>query len=336
MLDNLMVSVMIMSTVGRIGCFAEGCCSGKPTSVPWAIRLPLNPGVAVHPTQVYMFFSELAIVWILIYIQKKRKYDGQTFWAGIFLYSIYRFLIEFYRINPVFVYGLTHAQVFSIITLFISGFYLYFRKFGIARGRQPYMVWPLAAGLSVLIVNPFMGMFLIVFAAFIAFFFRDPERVIPLSGSTVLSPADGHVADITLCDNDPAMNGPCSKISIYLSLFDVHVNRSPISGTVEQVVYSPGKFDFAFDKTADLDNENNLITITSGRGKVMVRQIAGKLVRRISCYCKEGDIVKKGDRIGIIELGSRVQVYLPRNFKIKVKAGEKVAGGETILAVLEE
>ena len=144
------------------------------------------------------------------------------------------------------------------------------------------------------------------------------------------------MADIAVCDNDPVMNGPCLKISIYLSLFDVHVNRSPISGTVGQIVYSPGKFDFAFDKNSDMGNENNLITITSDRAKIMVRQIAGKLVRRISCYCKEGDILKQGDRVGIIELGSRVQIYLPRNVKIKVKVGDKVRGGETTLAVREE
>ena len=93
-------------------------------------------------------------------IDRGEKYDGQTFWVGIFLYSIYRFLIEFYRTNPIFLYGLTHAQFFSIITLSISGFYLYFKKFSIARGKQPYVVWPLAGGLIVLADNPFLGIFL--------------------------------------------------------------------------------------------------------------------------------------------------------------------------------
>jgi phosphatidylserine decarboxylase len=283
-----------------------------------------------------MFFSELVILVILIRLQKQRKYDGQTFWLGVFLYSIYRFLIEFYRTNPVFLYGLTHAQFFSIITLSISGFYLYFKKFGIDRGKQPYVVWPLAGGLIVLAANPFLGIFLLALAAFIAFFFRDPERAVPLSEKAILSPADGLLTDIALCDSDPTMNGPYSKISIYLSFFDVHINRSPIEGTVESIIYSPGKFHFAFDKNAGADNENNLITITNSRAKIMVRQIAGKLIRRIRCYCKKDGLLKQGERIGIIEFGSCVQVYIPRNFKIKVKTGEKIRGGETILAVLDE
>ena len=335
-MDILMVSTIIMSSFGRIGCLAQGCCMGKPTNLPWAIRFPLNPGLAVHPTQIYMFFSELVILVILMRLQKKRKYDGQTFWVGIFLYSIYRFLIEFYRTNPIFLYNLTHAQFFSIITFCISGVYLYFKKCSIAKGKQPYVIWPLTAGLIILAVNLFLGIFLIACAAFIAFFFRDPERAISLSEKNILSPADGRVIDITLYDNGPIMNMPYSKISIYLSLLDVHVNRSPISGTVESIIYSPGKFHFAFNKNITSDNENNLITITNSRAKIMVRQIAGKLVRRIHCYCKKESLLRQGERIGIIEFGSCVQVYIPQNFKIKVKIGEKTSGGETILASLEE
>ncbi|MFA5144913.1 MAG: phosphatidylserine decarboxylase [Candidatus Omnitrophota bacterium] len=333
-MDNFMVSAMIMSTIGRIGCLAQGCCIGKPANVPWAIRFPFNPGVAVHPAQIYMFFSELAIMGFLMRLQKQRRYDGQTFWTGIFLYSIYRFLIEFYRTNPIFLYGLTHAQFFSIITFSISGFYLYFKEFGIVKRKQPYVVWLLAIGLVVLAANLFLGIFLLAFATFIAFFFRDPERAIPLSEKAILSPADGRLTDIALCDSVPS--GPYTRISIYLSLFDVHTTRSPVSGIVESIIYSPGKFHFAFNKNKAADNENNLIAITNSRFKIMVRQISGKLIRRISCYCKKNDLVRQGDRIGIIEFGSCVQVYIPRNFKIKAKIGEKIRGGETILAVLEE
>ena len=335
-LDNFMVAAMIMSAIGRIGCLAQGCCIGKPTNVPWAIKFPFNPAVAVHPTQIYMFLGELIIIGILIRLQKQRSYDGQTFWIGIFLYSIYRFLIEFFRTNSTFLYGLTHAQFFSIITFCISVFYIYFKKFGIARGRQPYVAWPLAMGLIALAANLFLGIFLLAFAAFIAFFFRDPEITIRLSDKTVLSPADGCVTNIALCNSDPAMNESCSKISIYLSLFNVHINRAPIGGRVESIIYSPGKFHFAFNKNISADSENNLITITNNQTKIMVRQIAGKLVRRIRCYCKKMDLLKQGDRIGIIEFGSCVQIYIPRNFKIKVKTGEKIKGGETTLAILEE
>jgi hypothetical protein len=161
-----------------------------------------------------MFIGEMIILGILLGVQKRRRYDGQTFWTGIFIYSIYRFLIEFYRINPIFLYGLTHAQFFSMITFFISGSYLYYKKSGIARGKRPYAVWPLAVGLTVLAYYPFPGIFLLAFSTFIAFFFRDPERIIPFSENAVLSPADGRITDIAVCDNDPAMNGPCSRISI--------------------------------------------------------------------------------------------------------------------------
>ena len=335
-MDNLMVSTMIMSAMGRIGCLAQGCCLGKPTNVPWAIRFPFNPDVAVHPTQIYMFFGELAILVILMRLQQKRQYDGQTFWVGIFLYSIYRFLIEFYRTNPVFLYGLTHAQFFSIITFCISGFYLYSKKFGIARGKQSYVTWLLAAGLIVLAANLSLGIFLILLAAFNAFFFRDPERTTPLSEKNLLSPADGHITEIILSDNDQIMHEPYTKISIYLSLLDVHVNRSPVSGIVESITYSPGKFYFAFNKNAAAENENNLITITNDRTKIRVRQIAGKLARRIRCYYKKGDSLKQGERLGIIEFGSCVQVYIPRSYEVKVKVGEKVSGGKTVLALLEE
>jgi phosphatidylserine decarboxylase len=128
------------------------------------------------------------------------------------------------------------------------------------------------------------------------------------------------------------MNGPCYEISIYLSLFDVHVNRSPISGAVGSVVYYPGKSHFAFKKNAATHNKNNVITIFNSRTRTILRQVAGRLTRRVICYCKEGDFVKQGDRIGIIELGSQIQVYIPPGFNIRVKTGDKARSGETILA----
>ncbi len=127
MFDILMISAMIMSAVGRIGCLLCGCCSGKPSDMPWAALFPYR-AVAVHPTQLYMFFSELIIVIILMRLRRRQKYDGQTFWSGIFLYSFYRLIVEFYRTNPIFVCGLTHAQVFSVITLAVSGLYLYAKR----------------------------------------------------------------------------------------------------------------------------------------------------------------------------------------------------------------
>ena len=123
-LDILVIAVMIMSSIGRIGCFFEGCCGGKQANVPWAMKFPSNPAVGVHPTQIYMFLAELLILAALVMIDRKKRYDSQTFWCGVFLYSVYRFCVEFYRTNPVFILGLTHAQYFSILTFFLSILYL--------------------------------------------------------------------------------------------------------------------------------------------------------------------------------------------------------------------
>ena len=123
-MDILMIAVMIMSSVGRIGCFFEGCCGGKPTNLPWAMRFPSNPLVGIHPTQIYMLFAELLILGALVMIDRNKKYDGRTFWSGMLMYSIYRFWIEYYRTNPVFMLGMTHAQYFSIITFLLAVFYM--------------------------------------------------------------------------------------------------------------------------------------------------------------------------------------------------------------------
>jgi len=335
-LDNLIFSTLIMSAIGRIGCLAQGCCIGKPSTLPWAIKFPFSPTVAVHPTQAYMFFSELAILLMLALLRTRRRYDGEIFWTGVFFYSLYRFTIEFFRVNPVFLYGLTPAQVFSIITLSISGLYLYCKRFGLAQGKQAFVVWPLALGLILFAPLPYLGILLLVIAMAAAFFFRDPERNIPSSAKTILSPADGRITEINFSNNAPMTNGPYCLISIYLSLFNVHVNRAPVSGVVESITHSPGKFNFAFSKNAAAENENNLIAINNGTVKIWVKQIAGKLTRKIRCYCKPGDTLKQGDRIGMIEFGSCVQIYIPKTFKIRVKTGEKVFAGETVLAGLGE
>ena len=157
------------------------------------------------------------------------------------------------------------------------------------------------------------------------FFFRNPKRKINPDEHVILSPADGCITEA----------GP-EKITIYLSLLDVHVNRSPIGGIVESVRYSSGRFRPAFDKKALTENENNLIYISNDRMKIAVRQIAGKIARRIVCYCREKETLKQGDRIGMIRFGSCVQVYLPKDTIIKIRCGEKVKAGETILAILKQ
>lgn len=117
MLDIYAIATLMMSGIERIGCFFQGCCSGKPTNLPWGMRFPDHPDIPVHPTQLYMLGAEMFICLVLIQINKEKKYDGQTFWVAVLLYSIYRLFIEFFRTNPVFLLGLTHAQAFSLLTL---------------------------------------------------------------------------------------------------------------------------------------------------------------------------------------------------------------------------
>ena len=123
-LDISVVAILIGSSIGRIGCFLQGCCGGKACDLPWAVRFQMHPEERVHPTQIYMFLLE-TMLWIFLWsFNEKKKYDGQTFWTGVCLYSIYRIGIEFVRTNPIFFLGLTHAQVFSILTLLLSAFML--------------------------------------------------------------------------------------------------------------------------------------------------------------------------------------------------------------------
>ena len=119
-LDHSMIALMLGSAIGRIGCFLHGCCKGKPCNLPWAVRFPSHPELALHPTQIYMLIAETILFVYLIQLNRKKRYDGETFWQGVFLYSIYRVGIEFLRTNPPFLFGLTHAQVFSLLTGWIS------------------------------------------------------------------------------------------------------------------------------------------------------------------------------------------------------------------------
>jgi prolipoprotein diacylglyceryltransferase len=124
LLDCFIIAAVAMSAVGRLGCFLNGCCKGKPTTLPWGVHFPNNPFVAVHPTQLYMFASELLLAVFLFRVRTRQRTDGQTFWLGVFLYSIYRIWIETLRTNPIWFWHLTHAQVFSIGTLILSAWML--------------------------------------------------------------------------------------------------------------------------------------------------------------------------------------------------------------------
>jgi phosphatidylserine decarboxylase len=164
----------------------------------------------------------------------------------------------------------------------------------------------------------------------VALFFRDPERSIPQTPETIVSPADGRVMEIV------SENAQTQRISIFLSLWDVHINRAPYGGVVQSVVYTPGKFLAAYRQEASLVNEANTVTIVDHDREFIVKQIAGVLARRIVCRVRPGDTLEKGQRYGLIRFGSRTDLLLPATAEIAVQVGDVVRGGETILAFLKE
>lgn len=178
-----------------------------------------------------------------------------------------------------------------------------------------------------------LGVALVVLAGFIAFFFRDPERVIPQEDNVVVSPADGKVVSLAPLDpNDPSS---ATRLSIFLSLFDVHINRAPIAGRIKDVVYCPGRFKAAFKPEASAVNEQSVVTIEGKGIEVVFKQIAGVLARRIVLTKRPGDWVTKGERVGLIKFGSRVDVILPPEVTVTVRVGEQVYGGQSIIGRIQ-
>ena len=163
------------------------------------------------------------------------------------------------------------------------------------------------------------------------FFFRDPERNVPQGDDLILSPADGTVIKIAEVDEPHYFKTKVKRVSIFLSVFNVHVNRIPVTGKVELVKYNPGKFLVAFDHKASEDNEQSIIGIQHQKGKILFKQIAGIIARRIIYHVNEGDSVIAGARFGLIRYGSRVDMFFPENVEIKVDIDDKVYGGETII-----
>jgi|SRR5437867_685551 len=199
---------------------------------------------------------------------------------------------------------------------------------GLARESTPYLVSGLAVGLIGLFLGfPWLGGTALALSGFVAFFFRDPARDVPGEAGLLVSPADGRVTEVA---HAAAAKG--ARISIFLSLFDVHINRSPVTGRIERIEYRPGRFLPANLSRASMENERNDITIASPLGPVRFAQIAGVVARRIVCRKKEGDEVTVGERIGLIQFGSRVEVHLPPGLVPAVTTGSRVQGGSTILA----
>ena len=173
-----------------------------------------------------------------------------------------------------------------------------------------------------------------MFALWVCSFFRDPRPSGPRGDNYVISPAQGHVVAVADVAEPGYLGGPATRVSIFLSVFDVHVNRYPVSGTVELVRYNPGKFLHAAKDKASLDNEQAAIGIRGPRGLVLVRQIAGSVARRIVTDAKAGQAARQGERLGMIRFGSRVDVFLPKtaHATLRVRVGDKVIVGTTVLA----
>ncbi|MBE9522676.1 MAG: phosphatidylserine decarboxylase family protein, partial [Proteobacteria bacterium] len=177
---------------------------------------------------------------------------------------------------------------------------------------------------------------LAVLTSFIIFFFRDPERNLVNSEKAVLTPADGKIIAIErLTNGDNRFPDTAVKLSIFMSVFNAHINRIPVGGRISQLTYHPGKFFSANLDKASLHNENNMVLLeTDNREKIVFVQVAGLIARRIVCWVKAGDYVKTGQRFGLIRFGSRLEVYLPPDSTITVRKGEKVKAGQTIIGYL--
>jgi phosphatidylserine decarboxylase len=175
----------------------------------------------------------------------------------------------------------------------------------------------------------FLSIFLVLLSLFIAYFFRNPDRDAPADPRLVLSPADGHVSVVKPRDAQNPAAG--NVVSIFLSVFDVHVNRTPIAGKITQVQYREGKFLNALNHRSSTENEQNLITVQNDRLTVTFSQIAGVIARRIVFWKKIGDTLSPGERIGLIKFGSRTDIFLPPEVEIVVKKGDRVFGGTSII-----
>ena len=175
---------------------------------------------------------------------------------------------------------------------------------------------------------------LLIVAIWVAYFFRDPERTGERGDRVVVAPADGKVVMISEVDEPAFIHGRATRISIFMNVFSVHVNRYPVSGTVKYVHYSAGKFLNAATDKSSMDNEQMSVGVESGPHRVLVRQIAGLIARRIVTYSREGDRAEQGERFGIIRFGSRVDVFVPPASEVRVKLGELTSAGTTVIAEL--
>jgi phosphatidylserine decarboxylase len=204
----------------------------------------------------------------------------------------------------------------------------------ISKECTPYALITFALTVLVALLNLWLALIPGLMFIFVLFFFRNPERKIPESDEIILSPADGKIMEIKEIYDDSFSNGHAIKVSIFLSLVNVHVNRSPISGEIAYTNYRPGKFFPAFKSHASDLNERNTIGIEHNDLKILVHQITGFVARRIVCWVKESDHVEKGERFGLIKFGSCTEIVMPADVKITAKVGQVVKGGRTVIGRL--
>lgn len=192
----------------------------------------------------------------------------------------------------------------------------------------------LASVAVLLLVSPVAAVVPVGLGFFMLYFFRDPEREVP-EAEGFTSPADGRVISIAPQYEREHLKCNAMKISIFMSPFNVHVNRSPCDGEVISVKHTPGSFKAAYRESASLKNENTAMLIKNGAGNVLVRQVAGFLARRTVCRAEPGEVLRRGERFGIIKFSSRLDVYLPCDVEVLVKPNDKVRAGETLLAAMK-
>jgi phosphatidylserine decarboxylase len=187
----------------------------------------------------------------------------------------------------------------------------------------------LLGGVAYLVQWQLPAILLVLLALFVFSFFRDPDRVIPKDAGAIVSPADGRVVVVT--DEENA-GRPGKRISIFLAVWNVHVNRAPADGVISRLQYKRGKFLAAMREQASLENEQNIFTLSTDIGEMVFKQIAGLLARRVVSWKQEGERVARGERIGLVRFGSRADVWLPREAEILVHVGDNVKGGSSVLA----
>ena len=212
----------------------------------------------------------------------------------------------------------------------------------VAREGLPFIFGALAIAVAAFVVALtrrswplwLLALLLTVIALWVAYFFRDPERMGERGDKLIISPADGRISQITEVDEPAFIHGRAIRISVFMNVFNVHVNRYPVSGRVRYLHYNPGKFLNAASEKSSLENEQMSVGIESNGRRILVRQIAGLIARRIVTYSKDGDVAQQGSRFGLIRFGSRVDVFVPLGTKVLVRLGDNPAAGTTVLAEL--